>query len=251
MPLEVERVPDRSRARRMSRRSFLIFAGSTSSLVLLAACQGAAPQAPPASTLEPFVARTREPISAAQPTAAPTAAPAAAQPGPQGKFTEAWNSSITPAFLDPQENPPQITPYNFQLALHDALVKHMPGKTFAPSLAESYDVAPDYKSATFRLRPGIKFHDGSPVTPDDVKFTFEQYRGASAKVLHDKVDRIDAPDDRTVKFFFKEPFLDFIMIYGSPASGAGWVVPKAYYEKVGPNGFKQAPIGAGPFRFVK
>jgi peptide/nickel transport system substrate-binding protein len=41
------------------------------------------------------------------------------------------------------------------------------------------------------------------------------------------------------------------VIYGSPASGAGWVVPKAYYEKVGPNGFKQAPIGAGPYKFVK
>jgi peptide/nickel transport system substrate-binding protein len=41
------------------------------------------------------------------------------------------------------------------------------------------------------------------------------------------------------------------MIYGSPASGAGWIVPKAYYEKVGPNGFKQAPIGAGPYKFVK
>src|SRR5205085_2942456 len=74
---------------------------------------------------------------------------------------------------------------------------------------------------------------------------------ANAKILHDKLDRIDAPDDRTVKFFFKEPFVDFIMIYGSPSSGAGWIVPKAYYQKVGKDGFKQAPIGAGPYRFVK
>lgn len=59
------------------------------------------------------------------------------------------------------------------------------------------------------------------------------------------------PDDRTVKFFFKEPFLDFLLLYGSPASGAGWVVPKAYYQKVGKDGFKTAPIGAGPYRFVK
>src|SRR5437762_12055123 len=47
------------------------------------------------------------------------------------------------------------------------------------------------------------------------------------------------------------PFLDFLTVYGSPASGAAWIVPKAYYEKVGKDSFKQAPIGAGPYRFVK
>jgi peptide/nickel transport system substrate-binding protein len=135
--------------------------------------------------------------------------------------------------------------------MHDALVKPMPGKSFSPSLAESYEIAPDNKSATFKLRQGIKFHDGSPVTPDDVKFTYEQYRGASASLLKSKLERIDLPDNRTVKFIFKEPFLDFLTVYGSPASGAAWVVPKAYYEKVGKDGFKNAPIGAGPYRFVR
>ena len=127
----------------------------------------------------------------------------------------------------------------------------MPGKPFAPSLAESYEIAPDSKSATFKLRQGIKFHDGKPVTPEDVKFTFEKYRGANAGILKEKTAAIETPDDRTVKFVFKEPFLDFMTIYGSPSSGAGWIVPKAYYEQVGPNGFKQKPIGAGPYRFVK
>ena len=136
--------------------------------------------------------------------------------------------------------------------MHDALVKHLPGKPYSPSLAESYEIPPDFKSATFQAaRQGIKFHDGSPVTPEDVKFTFENYRGANAKILHEKTDRIEMPDDRTVKFIFKEPFVDFLMLYGSPASGAGWIVPKAYYEKVGKDAFKQAPIGAGPYRFVK
>src|SRR5205823_4364860 len=127
----------------------------------------------------------------------------------------------------------------------------MPGKDFVPSLAESYEVAPDNKSATFKLRPNIKFHDGSPVTPEDVKFTAENYRGASAGILKSKIDRIELPDNRTVKFIFKEPFLDFMTVYGSPASGAAWIVPKAYYEKVGKDGFKNAPIGAGPYRFVR
>jgi peptide/nickel transport system substrate-binding protein len=253
----------------MTRRGFLIAAGSTSSLVLLAACGGASAPSVPAETAAPLVMRTMVPVAAPQATAAPaaapaapaaapaaaqpaaTAAPAAVRPEPKGKFTEAFQASISPSWLDPLENPPQVTPYNFQYALHDALVKHMPGKEFTPSLAESYEIAPDFKSAVFKLRPNLKFHDGSRLTSEDVKFTYENYKGASGSVLKAKLDTIDLPDDRTVRFLFKEPFLDFQMLYGSPASGAGWIVPKAYYQKVGPNGFKQNPIGAGPFRFVK
>ncbi len=243
-----------------------MLSGGTSTLLLLAACRApGAPDAPPAanqpSTLAPRTlipqtaptpppaAATSAPPAAAQPAA--TTAPATAQSAPKGKFTYAFHVSITPAWMDPQENPPQVTPYNFAYTLHDALVKPMPGKDFVPSLAESYEIAPDSKSATFKLRPNIKFHDGSPVTPEDVKFTYENYRGASAGILKAKLEKIDLPDNRTVKFFFKEPFLDFLTIYGSPASGAAWIVPKAYYEKVGKDGFKTAPIGAGPYRMVK
>jgi peptide/nickel transport system substrate-binding protein len=238
---------------------------------LLAACSPAAPAQPPA-TQAPLALATRPAIDtpapataaakpaepAAKPTEAPTAAakpagaaPAAGKPEPKGTVNYAWHTTISPAWLDPQENPPQVTPYNFAYALHDALVKHMPGKQFAPSLAESYEIAPDYKSATFKLRSNAKFHDGKPVTTEDVKFTFEKYRGANAGVLKEKTASIETPDDRTIKFVFKEPFLDFLILYGSPASGAGWIVPKAYYEQVGPNGFKQKPIGAGPYRLVK
>jgi peptide/nickel transport system substrate-binding protein len=207
-------------------------------------------------TPAPAAKPTTAPAAAAKPAEKPAekpaaAAPAAGKPEPKGTLIYAWHTTISPAWLDPQENPPQITPYNFAYALHDALVKHMPGKTFAPSLAESYEIAPDYKSATFKLRPNIKFHDGKPVTTEDVKFTFEKYRGANAGILKEKTEKIETPDDRTVRFVFKSPFLDFLTIYGSPSSGAGWIVPKAYYEQVGPNGFKQKPIGAGPYRFVR
>ena len=83
-----------------------------------------------------------------------------------------------------------------------------------------------------------------------MQFTFEHYRGANAKVLHDKTERIDLVDNRTIRFQFKSAFLDFLTLYGCAASGAGWIVPKAYYQKVGPDGFKQQPVGAGPYRFV-
>ena len=239
----------------VNRRTFLVRAGGGIALGLLAACGPAAPQAsgPAAPTAE---ARLNVPQTISTP-GAPTAqsqaqaAATTARAEPKGRFNYVWHTTISPAWFDPQEYPPQITPYNFGYALHDALVKHLPGQPFAPSLAESYEIAPDNRSATFKLRQGIKFHDGSAVTPEDVQYTYEKYRGANAKILHDKLDKIEIPDNRTITFRFNAPFLDFLTIYGSPSSGAGWIVPKAYYEKVGPNGFKQQPIGAGPYRFVR
>ncbi|HLQ35785.1 MAG TPA: ABC transporter substrate-binding protein [Chloroflexota bacterium] len=237
----------------LSRRAFLVqLAAGGAALGLLAACGGgsAAPSASPSSSTALTVPQTLGSAAAAASPASPSSAASVAG-APKGKLTYVWHTTITPAWLDPQENPAQITPYNFAYALHDALVKHLPGKPQSPSLAESYEVAKDYKSATFKLRPGIKFHDGSPVTPEDVQFTFEKYRGANAKILHDKTDKVEIVDKSTVRFVFKEPFIDFMTLYGTPASGAGWIVPKAYYEKVGPNGFKQKPIGAGPYKFVQ
>ena len=191
--------------------------------------------------------------SATAPTAPATApSPAAAERGePTGKLVYGWDTAVAPTWFDPQENPQLITPYGWQYALHDAVVKHLPGQFFAPSLAETYQIADDQMSATFSLRPNLTFHDGTPVTSEDVKFTFENYRGANAKLLKDKTERIETPDARTVKFVFKSAFPDFLVLYGSPASGAGWVVPKAYYQRVGPDGFKQNPIGAGPYKLVR
>ena len=60
---------------------------------------------------------------------------------------------------------------------------------------------------------------------------------------------IETPDPRHVRFKLKEPWPDFLTFYGS-ATGAGWIVPKKYVEKVGDDGFKKAPIGAGPYKFV-
>ncbi|HEX2174050.1 MAG TPA: ABC transporter substrate-binding protein, partial [Dehalococcoidia bacterium] len=186
--------------------------------------------------------------AASPPASAPAASPVAVEPS--GKVVYAFHAELSPAWLDPQENPQLLTPYATQLAIHDAMVKALPGRPFAPSLAESYEIAPDFTRATFTIRANAKFHNGDPVTSEDVKFTFENYRGTNAKTLHDMTDRIETPDARTVTFVFKKPFLDFLVLYGSMATGAGWIVPKAYYQQVGPDGFKRAPIGAGPYKFV-
>ena len=57
-------------------------------------------------------------------------------------------------------------------------------------------------------------------------------------------------DPLRVRFVLKEPWPDFMTFYASPATGAGWIVPKKHVEKVGDEGFKRAPVGAGPYRFV-
>ena len=126
----------------------------------------------------------------------------------------------------------------------------MPGKAMAPSLAESWSASPDGLVYEFVLRKGVKFHNGDPVTADDVKFSFERYRGISAKMLKDRVAAIETPDPGRVRFRLKQPWPDFMTFYGTPATGAGWIVPKKYVESVGEDGFKKAPVGAGPYRFV-
>jgi peptide/nickel transport system substrate-binding protein len=176
------------------------------------------------------------------------AAPAPAG-DPQGQLTWGVHVTLAPTWFDPAETPGLITPYMVLYALHDAMAKPMPGQPLAPSLAESWSASEDALSYEFVLRQGVKFHNGDPVTAEDVKFSFERYRGASRKVLHDRVAAVETPDARHIRFKLKQPWPDFLTFYVS-ATGAGWVVPKKYVEQVGEDGFKRAPVGAGPYKFV-
>src|SRR5258706_47128 len=168
----------------------------------------------------------------------------------EGQMTWAFHVTIAPRWLDPGETESAITPFMVLYALHDALVKPMPAGKTTPSLAETWTVSPDWKTYDFVLRNGIRFHNGDPVTADDVKFSFERYKGGGAKLLKDKVKEVQVLDARRVRFVMKDPWPDFMTFYGTTATGAGWVVPKKYVEKVGDEGFSKAPIGAGPYRFV-
>ena len=104
--------------------------------------------------------------------------PAAA--APEGQLTIAAHVSLAPTWFDPAETPGVITPFMTLYALHDALVKPMPGNPWAPSLAESWTASKDGLVYEFVLRKGIRFHNGDPVTAEDVKFSFERYRGTAA-----------------------------------------------------------------------
>ena len=174
-----------------------------------------------------------------------------AQGQPDGQLTIAFDASIATSFLDPAETPGIGTPFVFLYALHDALIKPMPGNNMAPSLAESWTESPDGLTYEFKLREGVRFHNGDPFTADDVKFSFERYRGTSAKLLHDRVKAVEIVDPHRLRFLLHAPWPDFLVFYATPATGAAWIVPKRYIEKVGEDGFKRQPVGLGPYRFVR
>ena len=172
------------------------------------------------------------------------------QPSPAGEAVMAWPITIAPSWFDPSTAPPQITPFGVLYALHDALVRPLPGQKMGNSLAESWSESPDGLTYEFRLRRGLKFHNGDPVTAEDVKFSFERYRGAGAKELTLHVRQVDIIDPLTVRFVLKEPWPDFMTFYGTTATAAGIVVPKKYVMRVGDDGFRRHPIGVGPYKFV-
>jgi peptide/nickel transport system substrate-binding protein len=176
--------------------------------------------------------------------------PAAADAAPEGQMVWAVHISLAPVYFEPAEAPGIVTPFMLYYALHDALVKPMPGNVLTPSLAESWTESPDGLVYEFTLRRGVRFHNTDPVTADDVKFSFERYRGVASKSFKARVAAVEVVDPLRVRFRLQRPWPDFMTFLGTPATGAGWIVPKKYVEKVGDEGFKRAPVGAGPYRFV-
>lgn len=169
---------------------------------------------------------------------------------PQGTLTIAQHFGLDPGWLDPLEHGYAITQMTYDYLVHDAMIKPMPQGEFTYSLAEQAEMTADFLKAGFRLRPGLKFHDGQPLTTADVKWTYENFKGFYSKLFRDRLEHIQIVDDRTIIFHFKQPFLEFMDLYNGGVSGIGWIVPKHYYEKVGRDGFKAHPIGAGPYKFV-
>src|SRR5215212_4978465 len=158
---------------------------------------------------------------------------------PKGKMVLAWHTNIASRWLDPQQHDGTASPDNFLFALHDGLIKNFREQKYGHlALADKFDFPEDASSATFRLRESLKFHDGSPIKTEDVKWSYENYRGSSAELLHGKTKDIKLVDNRTIRFEFTEPFLDFPILLGTGnLCGAGWVVPRKYYEQVGRDEF--------------
>ena len=133
------------------------------------------------------------------------AAAGPSEAAPEGQVTYGVHISLAPTWFDPAETPGIVTPFMVLYGLHDAMLKALPGNPLAPALAESWTASPDGLMYEFVLRRGVKFHNGDPVTAEDVKFSFERYRGSASKALKERVAAVETPDPGRVRFRLKQP----------------------------------------------
>ncbi len=123
---------------------------------------------------------------------------------PQGKVTIAVHVSLSPKWLNPQEVPAGMA-YELLWKLHDNMIKADTQNLYSYALADHYEMSSDHKTATIRLREGVKFHNGEVITSEDVKFSYENYHGINATYLHERTDRVEIVDDRTSNYTSKYP----------------------------------------------
>jgi len=126
--------------------------------------------------------------------------------------------------------------------------RHPDGKLY-PGLATEWKLE-NQTTWRFKLRPGVKFHNGDPLTSADAKFSIERTYDPAAKTMvatvFGTIEKIDAPDPSTIVITTKKPdplLAARLAFYG------GQIVPKKYLESVGNDTFNAKPVGTGPVRF--
>jgi peptide/nickel transport system substrate-binding protein len=170
---------------------------------------------------------------------------------PKGTLKEAIHWGLSADWLDPATGGFAISAHLSLYFFHDALVKPMPEGNFTPCLAESWTKSQDARVWDFKLRKGVKFHNGDEMTAEDVIFSVNRYKAGQAKMLKERIAKLEAVNPYLVRFTFKSPFPNFIEYLCPGVTTMAWIVPKKYVEKVGDAGFKRHPIGAGPYKFVE
>ena len=136
--------------------------------------------------------------------------------------------------------------------LYDRLMEPLYTDRFelGPGIATKWTVSPDGKTIEFKIRNGVKFHNGDILTPEDVVFTFQRVQRIGQPIakapLERFLEKIEAKGDSVI-FHLKEPDWKFVPLLSLLYYA---IVPKKYIERVGNDGFLKAPVGTGPFRFV-
>ena len=163
------------------------------------------------------------------------------------KDTVVWAQGADVTSLDPhqgKETPAvEVTDQIFDtLTVVDAATGEL-----QPQIAESWDQNSD-TSYTFHIRQGVKFHDGSEVKAEDVKFSLDRaINSAAVSYIVDFIDKVDVVDDYTVNVELKASYAPALRNLSVPFAA---IVPKAVVE-ADEEAFKLHPIGTGPYKFVE
>ena len=182
----------------------------------------------------------------------PTLAPAQTAPTPKPGGT--LNTILTP------EPPILVLGVNnqgpTQLAagkLFEGLLQYSFKLEPLPQLAKSWSLSDDKKTYTFKLQDNVRFHDGQPMTADDVIFSVTKFHlelSPRARPIFSMVKEATAPDPHTVVLTLAQPFDPFLLMFDVTACA---IVPKHIYDGTDyrTNPANQHPIGTGPFQFVE
>lgn len=123
--------------------------------------------------------------------------------------------------------------------LYEGLVKPAPDGSLIPAVASDYQISEDAKIYTFTLRDGITFHDGAPVTAEDVKYSIDRCAEANQGSAFSMLSEVTVKDEKTVEVTLTDSYSEFL----SDLSQA-YIIPASNEDPAG------TPIGTGPFRFV-
>ena len=150
--------------------------------------------------------------------------------------------------MDPSKDTSPLG-FNYRLNVFDALTELQRDGQMNPRLAESWTFSPDLTEWTFKLRQGVKFHDGSPFSADDVVFTINRIKADNTSPVRTfirLVEKVEKVDDHTVRFKLIQP-------YGIFHRQISYVhqMSKTYFDKVGDQGYATKPVGTGPYKFVR
>ena len=227
----------RSIPKLISRRRFIKIGGTGAVAMLAVACAPAAPTAAPAAP------------TAASAAPKPTTAPAASGAGkPGGQIRYAMNNE--PDSLDPAKTA-QASAFNVMMNLYDTLIWQDPvDLKYKAGLAESWESSPDGLTHTFKLRKGVKFHDGTPLNAEAVKANFDRIvdpatkspQAASKLAAYQSTTVVD---ELTAKITLKTQFAAFY-----DALSQTWLaIASPTAQKKFGDDYGRNPVGTGPYMF--
>jgi peptide/nickel transport system substrate-binding protein len=176
---------------------------------------------------------------------APMAAQAQAQDNKVFRFVPHANLAV----LDPIWTTAYVT-RNHAYMIYDTLFSEDAQGNIKPQMVDTYTNSPDRKTWTFKLRAGLEFHDGKPVTSEDVVASLKRWasRDAMGGILNTFIDRYETPDASTFRMVLKEPSGIVIDALGKASSNVPFIMPARIAATPGAEQIKEH-IGSGPFIF--